>query len=151
PQHHAVRPAERTAAVMCGLVQVRHACIDTELRPECVDHTIAWQPVTRRERKELHEIACPTMRPSGSGYRHSVHHHLEPTEEQNPDALHFVDHHTAPEIDARRSADQAPQPRTSATCSRGASRGRKHPGESAAAPRCSEEPRKLRKFEDSGL
>ncbi len=52
-QHDAARVAERTAAVMRRLVEVRHRGVDAELGPELVEHPMARQPMARRRASNL--------------------------------------------------------------------------------------------------
>ena len=62
------------------LVQVGRRRIGTELRPEHLKHLIARHAMAGSERKQLHRIRRPLLRPRLGGDRSRVHEHFEASE-----------------------------------------------------------------------
>ena len=80
--------AQRRPRVMSSLAEVGGARVGRKVRPESVDDLLPLQPMPRRQREQLHELARAPSLPCLSGNATSIDRDLEPTEDADLDAKH---------------------------------------------------------------
>ena len=89
-QHDRAAVAERAARVARRLVQVGRGRISGELRPEHLEHLVTRHPMAGSERKHLHEIRRPPLRPGVGRDGLRVDEHFEASEEPDLELPHMT-------------------------------------------------------------
>ena len=89
--YNRIRFANRTAGEVRRLVQVCQRRVVRQLRPKCLDHLIAMQPMTTCQRKDLHQLRSTTMLPSLLRHKATISHDLKTAQQPNLKTLHQRD------------------------------------------------------------
>jgi len=101
--YNRIRFANRAAGEVRRLVQVGQRRVVRQLRPKCLDHLIAMQPMTTCQRKDLHQLRSTTMLPSLLRHKATISHDLKTAQQPNLKTLH-QETIFAPNDGARKSA-----------------------------------------------